>query len=423
MGMLSVNQVDHIHDLLVDKGVHYNSLRIELLDHVCCSIEEKMDCGWEFKKALEQSIQDFGPQGLARTNETTLYLLTLKLRKMKKVASVLGLLGGFLTVAGTVFKLMHWPGAGISLVLGIALIAVFYLPLMLTIQLKQTEDKWGKIAIITGTISAVVLAVATLFKIMHWPGAMALILLGMGMLSLLFMPMYFIRSYQVAENKMLKSSLVIVIFSGVVLFIGLTNMSDSRITELGHFAIEDRTQNMMKEASERNELIAKKLEMDRGVGAEQLTQIKAQTDALYNYLDKVRVTLIAETHDVSIDEAANMEANNIKHSISSGRIEEIMFAKSELSATAMKQKIEAYKNFVLQQFDASDRIAIENNMSLNTGKMLKTYDEYDTWEKANFTEKPLFYVLSYIDLLKTETRNTEGHVLMYLLGKNATAAR
>ena len=58
MASLSSNQVDKIYDLLVDHKITLESLQIDLLDHLCCMVEQKMDNGLDFGKSLTLSIQE-----------------------------------------------------------------------------------------------------------------------------------------------------------------------------------------------------------------------------------------------------------------------------------------------------------------------------------------------------------------------------
>jgi uncharacterized membrane protein YccC len=47
---------------------------------------------------------------------------------MKQLAFISGALCGSLTVLGGLFKIMHWPYAGVLLTLGLAGIALIYIP-------------------------------------------------------------------------------------------------------------------------------------------------------------------------------------------------------------------------------------------------------------------------------------------------------
>ncbi|HRC90567.1 MAG TPA: hypothetical protein PK210_00565 [Bacteroidia bacterium] len=48
---------------------------------------------------------------------------------MRKISFVSGTVAGSLTVLGGLFKIMHWPGANIMLVLGLGTLAFIFIPI------------------------------------------------------------------------------------------------------------------------------------------------------------------------------------------------------------------------------------------------------------------------------------------------------
>ena len=64
--------------LLVNRSVSMHSLRVELLDHLCCHIEAQMDAGISFDSALKEAILQLSPEGLTAVEERTIFLLTFK---------------------------------------------------------------------------------------------------------------------------------------------------------------------------------------------------------------------------------------------------------------------------------------------------------------------------------------------------------
>lgn len=66
---------------------------------------------------------------------------------MKAIMSLLGFVSLFLISTGILFKTMHWPGAGISLVVGVFLLNIGYLPLFFFNQYRNAvQEKSNKLA-------------------------------------------------------------------------------------------------------------------------------------------------------------------------------------------------------------------------------------------------------------------------------------
>lgn len=214
-------RVEVINDIILDFGVSYRSLREDLVDHVCCLVETKMESGQNFEQALLSSFDQFEQKEFGSLQETTLYLLTLKDRKMKKTTGIIGIITSVLVIAGTLFKVNHMPGASIMLVLGVVGVALAVLPMLLKISLSTESSSLTKGTLWVGYLSGVVLCLATISKIMHWPSAEVLKVVGLVGLTFIFFPLYMIKSYQTSENRLLAISKSLLILSGVVVFWGL----------------------------------------------------------------------------------------------------------------------------------------------------------------------------------------------------------
>ncbi len=224
MVQLDNKQVEIIHDLLVEKGITYEALHIDLLDHICCMVEENMDNGLDFGQSLTLSISTFGVSNIYQIQENTIYLLTLKLNKMKKVVGISGIISALFVILGVFFKMQHWPGAGVLLVTGLVLTALFVFPTMAYLDVKNGQSTIHKLHSLSGYVSAILLSMATLVKIMHWPGFFELYYPGVFLLLFVFLPLHTWKNYKIAENKILAFAKSLLIFAGVLVFWGLLHL-------------------------------------------------------------------------------------------------------------------------------------------------------------------------------------------------------
>ena len=164
MARLSQHQVDSIYDLLLTHGVSYESLQIDLLDHMCCMVEQKMDNGLVFEESLALSTKEFGLSNLSEIQEATFHLLTLKLIKMKKVVSIIAILTAISVMLGIVFKFYHYLGASFLLSFGFISGALIVFPAMMYFELKNASSTLQKGAILSGYIAGILLSLATLLS-------------------------------------------------------------------------------------------------------------------------------------------------------------------------------------------------------------------------------------------------------------------
>ncbi|UTW63151.1 hypothetical protein KFE98_03060 [bacterium SCSIO 12741] len=224
MGWLSDHRVDMINDILVENGVSYDELRNDLLDHVCCLVEEQMDDGRSFQQGLDTALDRFGLNQLKIIQETTLYLINSKLNTMKKTIGIIGLITSLLVILGVLFKILHFPGANIMLVLGITGSALVVFPLLGYLAISSTGSSSETWINLIGYAAGLVISLGVLFKIMHWPFASILLWSGVGLVALVFMPIYTVQAYRLAENKLFALSKSMLIIAGIVVVWGLSNL-------------------------------------------------------------------------------------------------------------------------------------------------------------------------------------------------------
>ena len=190
MRSLTDEQIDFIADDIRIRGVFTQSLQEDLLDHICCFIEEQPDDERPFDR---RALDAFGHDGLQGIQDETLYLINQPYQKaMKKFAYITGALASILLLAGAFFKVMHWPGANACLILGTVTLSMFFIPYFFYVNLKEQSEKKSKVIAAIGLTTAMFLCAATLFKMMHWPGAMMMFVL-FGASFLVFLPVYIVN--------------------------------------------------------------------------------------------------------------------------------------------------------------------------------------------------------------------------------------
>lgn len=227
MEYLTEKHISEITTLIKAKGVEMEELLYDLVDHVCCMIEEKMEQGKNYTSALDETMSSFGNKGIRNIQEETTYLLTKNILVMRKTMHIIGITSAVMLLLGSIFKIQHWPGAGVMYVLGAAFLCLVFMPLYLTVRAKEKVGKLNTITNVIGVISAIALCFGILFKIMHWPMANMLMNVGGFILILIFLPLYLYNSY---KNKKLKTSTivpVIISIAGFSLMFSLVKLRNS----------------------------------------------------------------------------------------------------------------------------------------------------------------------------------------------------
>lgn len=218
MYRISDQQIDYILSDISARGVELESLQQNLVDHICCIIENNLEENGDFEGFYQNTIKTFYKDELWEIEEETLRLLTFKnYYTMKKVMIVSGTFSAAAMILGILFKFMHWPGAGVLIVLGISISSLIFLPLLFTLKLKEQQDPKDKIALGLVTLSGILLCLSVLFKVMHWPGANMMGVAFLIILGLIFLPLNFYSGIRNPERKIntITTSILIIIFCGL----------------------------------------------------------------------------------------------------------------------------------------------------------------------------------------------------------------
>ncbi|WP_299606683.1 hypothetical protein [uncultured Aquimarina sp.] len=195
---LDEEQEKRIEEFVDKQDFRLVSLRDDILDHLCCVVESDLRAGKTFDQSLKDAVFDLAPNGLIDLEKKTFFLLNSKrIIMMKKLMYLIGFIGSLMLTTGIVFKLLWYPGANMLLMTGFLVLLLIFVPMVTIDKYKVTIAKnlSERLKIILGCVSAVVVGLAGLFKVMHWMGAEVLLLAGglifaVGYLPFLFFTMY-----------------------------------------------------------------------------------------------------------------------------------------------------------------------------------------------------------------------------------------
>ena len=232
MYQLSDQQMDWILDDIRRRGIETEDLQANLLDHICCIIESELEENGDFGQFYSSVITRFYKRELIEVEEETQSLLLFKnYYTMKKIMMTSGTIAAACTALGILLKFIHLPGASIFILLGIVSFSLVFLPLLLTLRIRERKEIKEQIIVVTGVISGMLLSMAVLFKIQHWPFANIMGFTSVIMFALLFLPLYFFTGIRNPINKenVFVNSLIIIMGCGLFLTLIRTNQNQQRI--------------------------------------------------------------------------------------------------------------------------------------------------------------------------------------------------
>lgn len=253
MEHLTEKHISEITTLVRAKGVEMEELLFDLVDHVCCMVEEKMEQGKNYTSALEESISSFGNNGIRNIQEETNYLLTKNILVMRKTMHIIGITSTIMLLVGAFFKIKHYPGAGILYVTGGFLLSFAFLPLLATVKIKEKLGKLRTWSTILGVASAFVLINGIFFKVMHWPMANILMNVGVGLLLFIYLPL---AIYAAVKHKDIRANTltsIIIAVAGFTVMFSLVKVGNSHVVDNAIINIQYTVNQDVDKANELNQ--------------------------------------------------------------------------------------------------------------------------------------------------------------------------
>lgn len=118
--------IEYIEKALIDEGLLLEDLRSDMVDHICCLLEQNENESFEI--AYTEVMKTFKANEFKEIEKEIINIKFNNHIIMKKFTYLSGYIATTLTTTGILFKIMHWPGANIMIIVGIFLLNFIFLP-------------------------------------------------------------------------------------------------------------------------------------------------------------------------------------------------------------------------------------------------------------------------------------------------------
>lgn len=203
MAVFNQTHVELIEQRIKLSGLSNPQLIDDMVDHYCCVVEEEMNKGLSFDEAYKKAWNCISPNGLVEIeNELFLMLNFNKHIQMKKLVYSFGFLAAMFVATGFLFRILSWPGALAVSFLGYACLFVVCILVMVNrFKRKATSSKMDTFRAYAGNFTALFISVGSMFKGLHFPGANMLLLIGFIILIALYLPAFFYHAYRLSLSE------------------------------------------------------------------------------------------------------------------------------------------------------------------------------------------------------------------------------
>jgi len=192
---LTEENIMHIQEILNASSVSRVEMRENLIDHLCCAIEQKMKRGTAFEQALDSAINELAPNGFKEIEFETFLMLNTKQITMKKLTYLTGLIFSIFASVGMLLKIFHLFGANEILMLGFAGLALFFVPLLMAIR-KPGKSSFERKRDNVALFSLLLISIGGVLKVLHVVAANETLIIGTAVFSFAFLPMTFLKMYR-----------------------------------------------------------------------------------------------------------------------------------------------------------------------------------------------------------------------------------
>jgi len=147
---------------------------------------------------------------------------------MKQKIYLLGLITTAIIILGALLKINHWPGGGQLIIIGIIMLVLVFLPLAL-INHYRTEGKSKNPALYIVTwLTCFVVFGGMLFKIMHWPGAAKALMIALPFPYVVFLPVFLAVTGKDKSFSIYNTVYVLFLLAGISVFSALLALNVSK---------------------------------------------------------------------------------------------------------------------------------------------------------------------------------------------------
>jgi hypothetical protein len=476
MAELSLQQVDMIRKDLIRQSINYSHLLHDLLDHICCDIEFEMERGNSFEEAYSNIRKWMGANRCRKIQEETLLLTNNTYRFMKSVMRIFGIIApallavaalfkiqhwagggammvlgffllsifflpsaiyvlykenkgkrfllylfGFVSLfpwmAGILFKVQHWPGAGILLTIGISASVLLFLPTLLYVKIKDAIKKDLNPAYTIGVISGMIYLAALLFKLMHWPGAGLMFCLGAFLFVVIFLPLYTIRTYK--EDTQVRFEFIFLL-TGVLWFILTTTLFNLNISRniMTDFTDDYNNLSIMNQQMI-NQNASLYLYAEKNMDdMNQLKEIQNRTRQLNEYINQLKSDLIkfcSENSEFSSMDAQNITVEQIASNTDSRKPSELMCGKEQDGkAYELKSRLTDYKSFI-KGLVSNEEIKARIDKLIDLEVPSDSPPVFKGWEDYYFGHVIPVTALDILSNYQLRINLTESEIVHYIL--------
>lgn len=263
---------------------------------------------------------------------------------------------------------------------------------------------------------------------MHWPGAGALFNIWMASLLFIVFPVSVYQLFRSGKKSLSSFHTIVTFFLIGSMLIGGINGAKSGMVSLSktYSKNTEKITESLKKTSHRNQKLYQAFESTASLKNSEFFQkaekLKTFSDSVQEYFRKFKNNVIASSEDISVTKADSITYNEIKDPLSTYWTTALICGEDEfkliddkLSGLELMQKINTYRDSVLNLITSENREFIKEGVNLETEPTMDEFGEPIHWVTATFRFTTVPQFMQIMENLKYQAKILESQVLADLL--------
>ncbi len=340
---------------------------------------------------------------------------------------ITGMLAGMITILGSLLKIMHMAGGGIMLTAGLFLTASVFLPMYAVVRIRKAkrDNETPDLKLyIVGVIAGILFIGSTLFKVMHFQGAGIILIVSWMAIVVIFLPILIINHLK-EQEKQLKNFFVTILavtFISLLMMSWLNSVGGNQMVMEGFIIHQNKMADQVIYLEQQNDrLLEAIMQPDSVESPAGIREFCADADNICDFINQSRMQmlLVRERNHEAIGEDGVIDYRAIIDKDNAQIAMEVMYNEKLADSRAMqfKSMIDAFQQEALALASDNElKLYIQEGPALDIPPSPTYPETVDAdWAYHFFFHKSLVRTASNLTLFESIIRTIENGILTELV--------
>ena len=320
---------------------------------------------------------------------------------MKKSERILGIVAASMFLVGTLFRIMHWPASGILHAVSVLIFNFGYLPLQLIRERREVSSLLDRTYLAFRFITMFMVMFSFVFKIQHWPGAGLMLIISSYLIPLFIAFYFYMRIKGRGKIPFQWNDLILAILAYMIHFYVTRSMVSPNVVD-GYVILEEQFTELKAGLKMTNQLIYSSLDSVPTSGnmeiLESIRILREISDEIYLVTDTLKAGFISSFYKSPLGEEFNLATAS--RSLLASTIEGRLYFLESTRGTDYKSALSRYMKEVKQIQRRHNLPASLISTGLDLEDYTNPWGYTFTWEERMFGFAPIASVLTTLSWIE-----------------------